>query len=216
MSEAAFEDADGKKTQTAIHFDRESAVINANGGEIVLIGAFDASEKLNFFSDKDSGNNNGVDIVNASGADGTIKVYTQNGFLFATLTGKNQGQGVQLHVDADKAFSVMNQASYPVVETLISYHEDRIAQDTTTTPETPAPEAGEEDQSGSSIPAEKILTQSESASRTSEQETRETIPAEIVEPQEPSNQNTQVANTRVTGSSNFLNEVVTKSHGAPA
>ena len=30
MSEAAFEDADGKKTQTAIHFDRESAVINAN------------------------------------------------------------------------------------------------------------------------------------------------------------------------------------------
>ena len=63
MSEAAFEDADGKKTQTAIHFDRESAVINANGGEIVLIGAFDASEKLNFFSDNDSGNNNGVDIA---------------------------------------------------------------------------------------------------------------------------------------------------------
>ena len=84
--------------------------------EIVLIGAFDASEKLNFFSDKDSGNNNGVDIVNASGADGTIKVYTQNGFLFATLTGKNQGQGVQLHVDQDKAFSVMSEASYPVVE----------------------------------------------------------------------------------------------------
>ena len=213
MSEAAFEDADGKKTQTAIHFDRESAVINANGGEIVLIGAFDASEKLNFFSDNDSGNNNGVDIVNASGADGTIKVYTQNGFLFATLTGKNQGQGVQLHVDEDKAFSVMNQASYPVVETLISYHEDRIAQDTTTTPETPAPEAGEEDQSGSSIPAEKILTQSELASRTSEQETRETIPAEPIVPQEP---NTPEANTRVTGSSDFLNEVVTKSHGAPA
>ena len=209
MSEAAFEDADGKKTQTAIHFDRESAVINANGGEIVLIGAFDASEKLNFFSDKDSGNNNGVDIVNASGADGTIKVYTQNGFLFATLTGKNQGQGVQLHVDQDKAFSVMSEASYPVVETLISYHEDRIAQDTTTTPETPAPEApeaGNENQSGSSsIPAEEILTQSELDSRTSEQE-----------PQEPSNQNTQVANTRVTGSSDFLNEVVTKSHGAPA
>ena len=213
MSEAAFEDADGKKTQTAIHFDRESAVINANGGEIVLIGAFDASEKLNFFSDKDSGNNNGVDIVNASGADGIIKVYTQNGFLFAELKGKNQGQGVQLHVDQDKAFSVMNQASYPVVETLISYHEDRIAQDTTTTPETPAPEAGEEDQSGSSIPAEKILTQSELASRTSEQETRETIPAVPIVPQEP---NTPEANTRVTGSSDFLNEVVTKSHGAPA
>ena len=218
MSEAAFEDADGKKTQTAIHFDRESAVINANGGEIVLIGAFDASEKLNFFSDNDSGNNNGVDIVNASGADGTIKVYTQNGFLFATLTGKNQGQGVQLHVDEDKAFSVMNEASYPVVETLISYHEDRIAQDTTTTPETPAPEAGEEDQSGSSIPAEKILTQSELASRTSEQETRETIPAVPIVPQEPNTPeaNTPEANTRVTGSSDFLNEVVTKSHGAPA
>ena len=213
MSEAAFEDADGKKTQTAIHFDRESAVINANGGEIVLIGAFDASEKLNFFSDKDSGNNNGVDIVNASGADGTIKVYTQNGFLFAELRGKNQGQDVQLHVDPDTAFSVMNQASYPVVETLISYHEDRIVKDTTTTPETPAPETDEENQSGSSIPAEKILTQSELTSRTSEQETRETIPAVPIVPQEP---NTPEANTRVTGSSDFLNEVVTKSHGAPA
>ena len=218
MSEAAFEDADGKKTQTAIHFDRESAVINANGGEIVLIGAFDASEKLNFFSDNDSGNNNGVDIVNASGADGTIKVYTQNGFLFATLTGKNQGQGVQLHVDEDKAFSVMNQASYPVVETLISYHEDRIAQDTTTTPDT-----GSENQSGSaSIPATDIQTQSteteqQLASRTTdEQTTRETIPAETVEPQEQSTPNAPVANTRVTGSSDFLNEVVTKSHGAPA
>ena len=47
MSEAAFEDANGQKNQTAIHFDRNAAVINANGGEIVLIGAFDASEKLN-------------------------------------------------------------------------------------------------------------------------------------------------------------------------
>ena len=132
MSEAAFEDADGKKTGTAIHFDRDAAVINANGGEIVLIGAFDASEKLNFFSDNDSGDQNGVDIVNASGADGTIKVYTQNGFLFATLTGKNQGQDVQLHVDEEKAFSVMSEASYPVVQTLISYHEDRLPADSNT------------------------------------------------------------------------------------
>ena len=54
MSEAAFEDANGQKNQTAIHFDRNAAVINANGGEIVLIGAFDASEKLNFFSDNDN------------------------------------------------------------------------------------------------------------------------------------------------------------------
>ena len=213
MSEAAFEDADGKKTQTAIHFDRESAVINANGGEIVLIGAFDASEKLNFFSDKDSGNNNGVDIVNASGADGIIKVYTQNGFLFATLTGKNQGQGVQLHVDQDKAFSVMSEASYPVVETLISYHEDRIAQDTTTTPETPAPEtpeAGNENQSGTS--SETQSTEQQLASRTGEQQTTEPT-TETETTTEPS---TPVANTRVTGSSDFLNEVVTKSHGAPA
>ena len=220
MSEAAFEDADGKKTGTAIHFDRDAAVINANGGEIVLIGAFDASEKLNFFSDNDKGDQNGVDIVNASGADGTINVYTQNGFLFATLTGKNQGQDVQLHVDEDKAFSVMSEASYPVVQTLISYHEDRLAPDSSDT--------GANNGTGSNNGAnagteggEQTVAWTEikdNATKTAQAETKagETTDLTKVEPQTNNDQTTTAPATKVTGSSSFLNEVVTASHGAPA
>ena len=220
MSEAAFEDADGKKTGTAIHFDRDAAVINANGGEIVLIGAFDASEKLNFFSDNDNGDQNGVDIVNASGADGTIKVYTQNGFLFATLKGKNQGQDVQLHVDEDKAFSVMSEASYPVVQTLISYHEDRLAPDSSDT----GANNGTGSDTGSNAGTEggeQTVAWTEikdNATKTAKAETKagETTELTKVEPQTNNEQTNTAPATKVTGSSSFLNEVVTASHGAPA
>ena len=222
MSEAAFEDADGKKTGTAIHFDRDAAVINANGGEIVLIGAFDASEKLNFFSDNDSGDQNGVDIVNASGADGTIKVYTQNGFLFATLKGKNQGQDVQLHVDEEKAFSVMSEASYPVVQTLISYHEDRLAPDSSDTGANngtgsdTGSNAGTEDGDQTVAWTEIQKPQSEANAKTASAETKETTELTKVEPQTNNEQTNTAPATKVTGSSSFLNEVVTASHGAPA
>ena len=214
MSEAAFEDADGKKTGTAIHFDRDAAVINANGGEIVLIGAFDASEKLNFFSDNDKGDQNGVDIVNASGADGTIKVYTQNGFLFATLTGKNQGQDVQLHVDEDKAFSVMSEASYPVVQTLISYHEDRLPADSNTganngTGSDNGANAGNDSGAGTVAWTEIKDT----ATKTAQAEPKANEPVEMTPIEKPT---TTAPATKVTGSSSFLNEVVTASHGAPA
>ena len=219
MSEAAFEDADGKKTGTAIHFDRDAAVINANGGEIVLIGAFDASEKLNFFSDNDSGDQNGVDIVNASGADGTIKVYTQNGFLFATLKGKNQGQDVQLHVDEDKAFSVMSEASYPVVQTLISYHEDRLPADSNSGNDEGtdnSANAGTEDGDQTVAWTEIQKPQSEANAKTASAETKETTELTKVEPQTNNEQTNTAPATKVTGSSSFLNEVVTASHGAPA
>ena len=218
MSEAAFEDADGKKTGTAIHFDRDAAVINANGGEIVLIGAFDASEKLNFFSDNDNGDQNGVDIVNASGADGTIKVYTQNGFLFATLTGKNQGQDVQLHVDEDKAFSVMSEASYPVVQTLISYHEDRLAPDSSDTGANNGTGSDTGSNAGTDSSAGTVAWTEikDNATKTASAETKETTELTKVEPQTNNEQTNTAPATKVTGSSSFLNEVVTASHGAPA
>ena len=220
MSEAAFEDADGKKTGTAIHFDRDAAVINANGGEIVLIGAFDASEKLNFFSDNDSGNQNGVDIVNASGADGTIKVYTQNGFLFATLKGKNQGQDVQLHVDEEKAFSVMSEASYPIVQTLISYHEDRLAPDSSDTGANNGTGSDTGSNAGTDSGAGTVAWTEikDNATKTAQAETKagETTDLTKVEPQTNNDQTTTAPATKVTGSSSFLNEVVTASHGAPA
>ena len=220
MSEAAFEDADGKKTGTAIHFDRDAAVINANGGEIVLIGAFDASEKLNFFSDNDNGDQNGVDIVNASGADGTIKVYTQNGFLFATLKGKNQGQDVQLHVDEEKAFSVMSEASYPVVQTLISYHEDRLAPDSSDTGANNGTGSDTGSNAGTDSGAGTVAWTEikDNATKTAQAETKagDTTDLTKVEPQTNNDQTNTAPATKVTGSSSFLNEVVTASHGAPA
>ena len=220
MSEAAFEDADGKKTGTAIHFDRDAAVINANGGEIVLIGAFDASEKLNFFSDNDNGDQNGVDIVNASGADGTIKVYTQNGFLFATLKGKNQGQDVQLHVDEEKAFSVMSEASYPVVQTLISYHEDRLAPDSSDTGANNGTGSDTGSNAGTDSGAGTVAWTEikDNATKTAQAKTKagETTDLTKVEPQTNNDQTNTAPATKVTGSSSFLNEVVTASHGAPA
>ena len=69
-----------------------------------------------------------------------INVYTQNGFLYTVLkAGTEAGYGEQLKVDTDRAYAVMNEASIPVVETLISYHVDRggaVAGDTTTDTDT--------------------------------------------------------------------------------
>ena len=125
MTEAAFENEKGEKTGVAITFDRTNAVVNGQGGDIVLVGAFDAAQKLNFFKDKDGEGHQGAYIA---GQD--IKVYTQNGFLFTTLeAGTEAGYEETLHVDTDRAFQVMSDASDPVVNTLISYHEDRLPAD---------------------------------------------------------------------------------------
>ena len=78
MTENAFEDDKGEKTGTAIYFDRKAAVVNGAGGDIILVGDFDAAQKLNIFNDKD---NNGVRV------EGSIDVRTQNGFLMYTLSG---------------------------------------------------------------------------------------------------------------------------------
>ena len=61
MTQKAFEDGEGNKTGTAIHFDRQDAVVNGAGGEIVLAGDFDLSDilsgedagKVNLTVDKD-------------------------------------------------------------------------------------------------------------------------------------------------------------------
>ena len=116
MTENAFEDDKGAKTGTAIYFDRKAAVVNGAGGDIILAGDFDAAEKLNIFNDKD---NNGVRV------EGSIDVRTQNGFLMYTLSGEDEGMGVQLQVDKVHAYGVMSDASDPVVETLIAYHTER-------------------------------------------------------------------------------------------
>ena len=244
MTEQAFiSDTKGTKNGVAITFDQTNAVVNGQGGDIVLIGSFDAKDPLNFFMDKDGEGHQGALIA---GQD--INVYTQNGFLYTVLkAGTEAGYGEQLKVDTERAYAVMNEASDPVVETLISYHVDRggaVAGDTTT-------ESTENNNSGSSSIGGKETTPLTPLTNAtalnniarasgpnvevgsgSTGNTGETTPptagngtgggAEVEggnnggnggaqKPEQPS-----APTTRVTGSSDFLNEVVTTSHGAPA
>ena len=206
MTEAAFENEKGEKTGVAISFDRTNAVVNGQGGDIVLVGAFDASQTLNFFKDKDGEGHEGAYIA---GQD--IKVYTQNGFLYTTLkAGTEDGYGKVLHVDTDRAFQVMSEASDPVVNTLISYHEDRLPADSTS-----GNDAGTDNGSNAGTEGgEQTVAWTEikdTATKTAQAETKETTEQTPIEP--PAN---TAPTTKVTGSSSFLNEVVTASHGAPA
>ena len=251
MTEKAFEDAKGEKTGTAIYFQKKGAKVNANGGEIVLVGAFDTAQKLNFFNDQD---NNGIDIVQADGSDGSIRVYTQNGFLFTTLKGKDAGYGEYLQVDRDHAYATMYEASDPVVETLIAYHTERLPADATNgstgdtggdagSNNTPAGdstggsgsggtganvEVGAEKQS--TTPSGQLLADNSSTNNDGRNGANVSVGgsngSDTPAPEDtPSNDNqdagqdnttndTQVATTR--GNSEFLDEVVTTSHGAPA
>ena len=210
MTEAAFEDADGNKTQTAIKFNKTGATLNAEGGEIVLVGSFDAAQKLNFFEDNDGDGHKGVYIY---GQD--VKVYTQNGFLFTTLeAGTEAGFEETLHVDTDRAYQVMSEASDPVVNTLISYHEDRLPADSDSGNDAGADAGtgtGSEADSGAATVAWTEIQ--DNAQQTAQVETKAGKNNEQPPVDEPAN---NAPATKVTGSSTFLNEVVTASHGAPA
>ena len=197
LSENAFDNTKGDRAGVALTFERAEANIAGNGGEIVLVGTFDASKKLNFFKDQGAQGHEGVMI---HGQD--IRVYTQNGFLYTILeAGTEAGYGEQLHVDEANAYNIMSEASDPVVDTLIAYHEDRIDQ-------------GSENQSGSSsvslveIQDPNTKADQQLAARVGEQQNTE-HPVE-------NEQNTPVVNAEVTGNSAFLNEVVANTHGAPA
>ena len=253
MTEQAFEDANGEKTGTAVYFQKKGAVVNANGGEIVLVGAFDTAQKLNFFNDQD---NNGIDIVKADGSDGSILVYTQNGFLYTTLTGKNAGYGEYLQVDREHAYATMYEASDPVVESLIAYHTERLPADATNgstgdngntgsdagNSEPPAGGAtGGASSAGNganvntttntqtSTPSEQLLADNSTStngttgpvvgvggSNGSDTPAPDDTPSNDNQDagQDNTTNDTQVATTR--GNSEFLDEVVTTSHGAPA
>ena len=190
LTERAFEDAQGNKTQTAITFKKSGAVVNGAGGDIVLAGDFDAAQKLNLLNDAD---NNGIDVK------GSVDVRTQNGFLVFTLQGDNVGMGVQLEVDKPHAYAIMSEASDPVVETLISYNTDRVAQDSTQEPE---PETVQPDTIVD--PNAGTKTETRVAANGEEQ------PA----PNPDTENNTQTASVR--GYSSFLSMVSNNTHGAPA
>ena len=218
MTEQAFEDKDGNKNGVAISFDRTSAVVNGAGGDIVLVGSFDASQPLNFFKDNDAAGSEGVKII------GSVDVYTQNGFLHTTLSGDNAGYGESLKVETDRAYQVMHEASDPVVASLISYHVDRggaVAGDDTT-------------DSGDSIPASQSATENvladsrnganvgvgggDSSTGGDGSTGGDTGSGSGGAGNGSTGGDTGTTNPshKLTGSSTFLNEVITTSHGAPA
>ncbi len=85
MTENAFiSDDKGNKNGVAITFDRTNAVVNGQGGNIVLIGSFDAKDPLNFFMDKDGEGHQGALIA---GQD--INVYTDIATLLTSNSSRN-------------------------------------------------------------------------------------------------------------------------------
>ena len=219
MTQKAFEDGEGNKTGTAIHFDRQDAVVNGAGGEIVLAGDFDLSDQLTIFSDNGNATDatkTGVNVI------GSIEVRTANGFLFDTLSGEDAGK-VNLTVDKDRAYQVMSQASDPVVETLIAYApSSSSSQGGATTPDNGAEGSGE------TVPATESETQDALAQNNGRSgaivelpgETTPETPSEPTTPGEGGEQGgeqpSEPTAPAASHKSAFLNAVVINTHGAPA
>ncbi len=219
MTQKAFEDGEGNKTGTAIHFDRQDAVVNGAGGEIVLAGDFDLSDELTIFSDNGNAadaTKTGVNVI------GSIEVRTANGFLFDTLSGEDAGK-VNLTVDKDRAYQVMSQASDPVVETLIAYApSSSSSQGGATTPDNGAEGSGE------TVPATESETQDALAQNNGRSgaivelpgETTPETPSEPTTPGEGGEQGgeqpSEPTAPAASHKSAFLNAVVINTHGAPA
>ena len=219
MTQKAFEDGEGNKTGTAIHFDRQDAVVNGAGGEIVLAGDFDLSDQLTIFSDNGNATDatkTGVNVI------GSIEVRTANGFLFDTLSGEDAGK-VNLTVDKDRAYQVMSQASDPVVETLIAYApSSSSSQGGATTPDNGAEGSGE------TVPATESETQDALAQNNGRSGAIVELPGETTpeNPSEPTTpgeggeqggeQPSEPTAPAASHKSAFLNAVVINTHGAPA
>ena len=219
MTQKAFEDGEGNKTGTAIHFDRQDAVVNGAGGEIVLAGDFDLNDELTIFSDNGNATDatkTGVNVI------GSIEVRTANGFLFDTLSGEDAGK-VNLTVDKDRAYQVMSQASDPVVETLIAYApSSSSSQGGATTPDNGAEGSGE------TVPATESETQDALAQNNGRSgaivelpgETTPETPSEPTTPGEGGEQGgeqpSEPTAPAASHKSAFLNAVVINTHGAPA
>ena len=119
MTDQAFTNKNGQKTETAIHFDTNSAVVNVAGDNstIILQGSFSARETLNIFSDNDADGKNGVRLTG-----GTITVTSENGLLTYTMQpGANVGQNVGLEFNELEGRAILSGASDPVYQHLRAY-----------------------------------------------------------------------------------------------
>lgn len=136
FDEKSFENANGQKQETAIHFNKTNAVVNNEGGDFILKGSFDTSDKLNFFQDNDAAAGEsgcGIKLIGKP-----INIYSENGFIFATIElGDDVGYGVGIQaVDKETATAVMHDASFPVIDTLVSYVDRNHNEEKTETPST--------------------------------------------------------------------------------
>ena len=216
MSTNAFADKDGNKTGTAVTFDKDKAVINNEGSVIILQGSFATGDKLNFFNDK---GNDGIKLVGEN-----LEFFSENGFLKDVIeVGENVGLGETLEVDRPQAYNIMHEASDPVVETLIAYGNRNAVV-------APAPEAPEEEQQPQQ-PVQPSDPNADSTDGTTTTQPGNSVAWTELTPATPANGtsssgssttsggstagNTQTASA-ATYSSDFLDAVITTSHGAPA
>ena len=205
MTEAAFDNEAGDRQGVAITFDKQNANVAGNGGEIVLVGAYDSSKSLNFFNDKD---NNGVNVK------GEIIVRSQNGFLWTKLHGDNVGMNVDLEVNEPEARRIMNAASEPVLNTLIAYG-NRSAAQAPTDPVTPPSDNSGNDNTNNSGNGGYVDVIGGGNNNNSQ----DTVAWEILTPATGNTQDPQEPQAPVTTSTNysqFLEEVIWTSNGAPA
>ena len=129
-AEAVKEAQVGKGTQAVITIDSAGGQLIANGGEIIISGDLRANSRTQYqlFADKGTTatetNGSGVAVVDINGDavadDKGILVTTENGFLYGMVNNTNGGT-ISLSVNKAQAYSIMNGASDPVVQTLIAY-----------------------------------------------------------------------------------------------
>lgn len=102
---------------TAIHFDKNDAVIKSLGGTIVLAGNYDSRRKIDLFSDNDPDGNEGVRLEGQN-----INIISESGVLKGTLeSGSNVGAGLKLELDQERFDNDFYLASAPVKQTLVAY-----------------------------------------------------------------------------------------------
>ena len=119
--------AAGKQNQALVTLETTDGKLVADGGEVIISGDLRANpdHQYKLFADQGTGTNGDwVKVVDTEGKDvaagAGIDVTTENGFLTGHIDNTNGGT-ISLSVNKAQAYSIMNGASDPVVQTLIAY-----------------------------------------------------------------------------------------------
>ena len=119
--------AAGTQNQALVTLETTDGKLVADGGEVIISGDLRANpdHQYKLFADQGTGTNGDwVKVVDTEGKDvaagAGIDVTTENGFLTGHIDNTNGGT-ISLSVNKAQAYSIMNGASDPVVQTLIAY-----------------------------------------------------------------------------------------------